>query len=85
MRQQYESKLLTLQQQISRTESERDRVLQELGEGGRGCCRSWVREGELDVSLLGSEIEVKMKSFLMVQPLPEVHKYMYLHKNYIRT
>ena len=50
MRQQYESKLLTLQQQISRTESERDRVLKELGERGvweggregmrgRGCCR----------------------------------------------
>ena len=36
MRQQYESKLLTLQQQINRTESERDRVLKELGErGGR--------------------------------------------------
>ena len=35
MRQQYEAKLLTLQQQISRTESERDRVLKELGEGER--------------------------------------------------
>ena len=33
-------------------------MLQELDEGGRGrgCCRSWVREGELDVSPLGSEV-----------------------------
>ena len=55
MRQQYESKLLTLQQRISRTESERDRVLQELGEEGRalvGLLGTWECGGREGIAII---------------------------------